>query len=98
VARVDRRHAGRQQRQKSWLRPFEHEDRLVWICGDHLHQIVVPGSPGIDAQFLTHFALQQIPGAFYVGRGEGFAVMPLHALVQLERQLCAILAPGPFVG
>src|SRR5438874_736357 len=96
VARVDRRETGGKQRDKSRLRPLQYECHLVVAVGRHLVEVAVPGFTRVDAQLVTRAAEQQIPGAFDIGGGERFAVVPFDTLMQFEGQLAAaLLVPCP---
>ena len=98
VARIDRRHAGGEQRDKRRLRPLQDERHLVIAVGDDLGEVGVPGLARVDAQPLGALALYQVPGAFDVGGGERLAVMPFDPLTQMEDQLGAVLVPRPVGG
>ena len=95
VTWIDRRHAGREQREKGGLRPLQHESHLVVAVGLDLGKIAVPALARVDAQLVGRLALHQFPGAFDVGGGERLAVVPLHPLAQLESQPRAVLVPRP---
>ena len=98
MAGIDRRPARRQHRKERRLRPFEVKGDLVVAVCLHLGEVVVPGFARVDAQLLLRRALQQIEGAFDVLGSKRFAVVPFDAVPQGQRQLGAILAPGPAGG
>jgi hypothetical protein len=80
------------------LRPFQVEGRgLVAVGGDPL-DILPPEFPRVAAQLGGPGAEQHVPGAFDVGRGEGFAVMPADPALQLEGERLRVLAPRPARG
>ena len=98
MAGINRRPSRRQQRQECRLRPLQVEGGLVIAVRTDLFEVEVPGLARVHAQLFAAAAEQQFPGAFDVGGGKGLAVVPLDALPQFERQLLAVLAPGPALG
>ena len=98
MAWINRRPSGRQQRQECRLRPLQVEGGLVIAVRTDLFEVEVPGLARVHAQLFAAAAEQQFPGAFDVGGGKGLSVVPLDALPQFERQLLAVLAPGPAFG
>ena len=98
VTGIDRRPAGGEQCEQSRLRPLQSEGNLVVAIRGHLFDIAVPGFARIDAKLLARLAAQQVPGAFHVLGGEGFAVMPFDTVPQRESQLGALLVRGPAGG
>ena len=98
VAGVHRRVARGEQRGQRRLRALQVHGDLVVAVGRDLVDVAVPGLARIGAQLVLTLAGQQIEGADHVLGGEGLAVMPLHALLQLERQVLAVGAPRPRLG
>src|SRR5215813_4328214 len=80
MAWIDHRIAGGQQHDKRRLRPLQAEGDFIVAVGRHLGEVTVPRLARIDPQLVVRFAEQQVPGAFDVGGGEGFAIVPLDAL------------------
>ena len=95
MARVNRGIPRRQQRDHRRLRPGQMEGRLEIALGRHTGKILVPAFAKIQPEFGFGVPGQHIPGAFDVGRGERLAVVPLHALAQVEGDLQTILAHRP---
>ena len=95
VAGIDRRVAGGEQRQQRRLRPLQVERGLVVAVGRDVDDLVVPGLARVLAEFLRRLAHQHVEGALDVGGGERLAVVPFHALPQLEGQRLLVGAPGP---
>ncbi len=98
VARIDRRHAGCQQRQEGGLRPLEVEDRASVALDRDAVEVLVPGLAGIDAQLGGGLADQHLPRALHVFGGERLAVVPGHALAEREGEGGALGVPRPLGG
>ena len=98
VAGIDRGVAGRQHGEQGWLRLLELErDLEISVQPDVLH-VLIPDLARIEPQPVLGFAEQQVEGAADVLGGERLAVMPFHALAQLERDPFSVLAPAPALG
>ena len=98
MARVDRRHAGREQHQECRLRPLEYETHTVIAVGRDLVQIAVPGLARIEAKLFAGPAEQHVPGALNVVRGERLPVVPFDPLSQLKADPRKIIVPLPALG
>ena len=72
-------------------------DLVVAVGGDAL-DVAVPRLARVAAQLLLALAGQQVEGADDVLGGEGLAVVPLHALLQLEGEILVVGAPAPRLG
>ena len=95
VAGVDRRIAGGQHRQQRRLRPLEMEGRFEVAVDRDVRDEFEPILARILAELVLRFALQQVEGAFHVLGRERHAVVPFHALAQLEGERGAGFVPGP---
>src|SRR5262249_49618236 len=80
MAGIDRRPAGREQREERGLRSLQMDDGLVIPVGGHLFHIGIPGFARIDAQLFLRVVHQEIEGASDVCGGEGLAVVPFDVL------------------
>ncbi len=100
VAGIDRRVARGEQRQDRGLRPLEVQHHLVIAVGRGALDIAVPGLARVapQPQRLGGLAGQHVEGADDVPGREGLAVMPLHALLQLEGEVLVVGAPAPGPG
>ena len=98
MARIDRRVTRGEQRQERGLRPVEDEGRLEVAVDRDLLQIVPPDRARVLAEVVGVLAGQLVPGALHVLGGEGLAVVPLDAGMQLEGELGLGRVPGPAVG
>src|SRR6516165_2189875 len=95
---VDRRLPGGEQREQVRLWALQVKGDLVVAAGRDLVEIAIPGLAGIDPEFLARLAGQCVPGAFDVGGGERFTVVPFDTLMQMEGQCDPGLVPGPVAG
>jgi hypothetical protein len=96
VARINGGVARREQQRKRRLRLLHHEGRLEIAVDGDFAQVLIPDRTRVLAEVLNvALADQHMPGALHVLGGERLAVMPLHALSQLERQLLLAVVPGP---
>ena len=77
------------------LRPPEMERHLVVAVGRHLLQVVPPDLARILAESVRALLLQLVQRADHVLGRERLAVVPLHAVAQLEGQLGLVLVPRP---
>ena len=101
MAGIDRRVAAGEHRQERRLRPAEHEGDLEVAVGLHFLEVGVPELARILADerlVLRRVARERVPGALHVGRRERLAVVPLHALPQLEGELRLVGIVGPAFG
>ena len=98
MAGIDRRPARGEQRDKRGLRPLQVERDLVIIIDRYQVEVAVPCFARVDAELLRRGSGDHVPGAFGIGRGEGFAVVPFDALAQLEGQRFAVFARTPALG
>src|SRR4029079_3469405 len=84
VAGVDGRQPRGQHRQYRWLRLGQVERRLVVAVERDLLEVLVPDPARIAPQILGLLAVETMPRALHVLGGEWLAVVPGHALAQLE--------------
>ena len=87
VAGIDRRVARGEQGGERRLRSLEMNRDLMVALGLGAVDVAVPRGARVAAQLRLGLAGQQIEGADDVLGGEGLAVMPLHALLQLEGEV-----------
>ena len=99
MAGIDRRKRARQQHRQARLRLAQLEGRLVIAVDGDVLQLGVPDLARIALEVLgLGLADQHPPGALHVLCRERLAVVPFHALPQLERQLGVGGIPRPAFG
>ena len=99
VARINDRKCAREQHQQAGLRLAQFERGLVIAVGRDVLQLGVPDLARVPVKVLRlALADQHPPGALHVLRRERLAVMPFHALPQLEGQFGVGRIPGPAFG
>jgi hypothetical protein len=76
----------------------EVDRHLVVAVGRDAVDVAVPGLARVGAQLVLALAGQEVEGADHVLGRERLAVMPLHALLELEGQGLAVGAPRPRLG
>ena len=96
MAGIDRRVARGEQRQQRGLAVLEMEGRVEIAVGRHLLDIAPPCRARVAPQLVG--ADQQVERAGHIRGRERLAVVPLHALPQLESELLAVLIPRPARG
>jgi hypothetical protein len=98
VAGIDRHQPGGQHGKDRRLRVGEVEGDLVVAASAHEVDVGEPRFARIAPQLLRCPVEQQIEGADHVARGERLAVMPLHAVLQLEGEFGLLRIVGPRLG
>ena len=98
VAGVDRRESRGQQGQQRRLRMVEMDGDFVVAAAVHVVDVAVPAAARVLAQLVARPAGQQVEGAFDVACREQPAVVPLHAVAQLEGELGLVFVPAPRLG
>ena len=99
MAGINGGEGARQQHRQARLRLAQLERRLVIAVDADVLQLGVPDLARVALEILRlALADQHPPGALHVLGGERLAVMPLHALVQLEGQLGVGWVPRPAIG
>ena len=96
MTRVDGRKSRREQHQERRLRMSKMEGGFMIAVRRHFLEVVVPDLARVAAELLSAILAQErVPCALHVLGRERFAVVPLHALAQLESQLGLAVVPCP---
>ena len=99
MAGIDRRERARQQHRQARLRLAQFERRLIIAVDADVLQLGVPDLARVAMKILgIALADQHPPGALHVLGGKRLAVVPLHALAQLEGQFGVGCVPRPAFG
>ena len=79
------------------MRPAKLEGNFKVAIRHHRLDIGVPGPARVLAEFVGEFVLQQIDGAFHIGRCEWLAIVPFHPWMQPEGEGFLIVTPCPAI-
>jgi len=87
MARIDRRPAGRQHRDKGRLRPLQAEGDLEIAVRGHLLEVAVPRLARVETQLFAALPVSRSQVHLTSAAVKGFSVMPFDALAAAERSV-----------